>query len=207
MRTSTVALALLLSLTGGSAGPEPPDCVTDALTGESDTTPAAAAPRIEPAIGTVDTVVRIEGEGFPVGESVMLIAIYAENGCVIQGLGDQLLGATRVDPDGVYRMERPWPERFTPLLGRGSFPPTSLPDGSYYIAALPCARPDECSLTEASAPGGPFVQSRSAGTVGDEEPLDGRDRSEGVPVGGVAGAGAGAFVILAGVMLLRRLTR
>lgn len=199
MRLSTLILAGLLAVVGGEASAVP-DCVTAALSGEAGRNATTAAPSITPATGGPGTPVRVEGRGLPIGSDVMIAAVYGDRGCTIVGLGDQLLGVTRVDPDGTYRMERPWPATFTPLSGRGSFDPTPLPDGRYYVIALPCSRPTECSLVDASEAGGPFTQGRRTGNESD-------GATTGLPVGSAAGAGLGAAIILAGVLFLRRLVR
>lgn len=176
-----VALAVA-SLTAAACTPvtaaAPPACVHRMLASErADPSSSWPPPRVVPAAGRAQDEIVVEGSGAPPGASVTLVALYAENGCVIAGSGDQLLGTTRAEADGSYALRRRWPAAFEPLLGRGGFQPTPLPPGRYFLVAVPCSMPRACSLSAASSPGGPFLL---------------RARS---PSGGIVTSGAAAGVI------------
>jgi hypothetical protein len=179
------ALAITL-LTAASPASLPP-CIEKLVAGESGVRPQISAPLISPNRGPVGTSITIRGSGFPPGARLVLAAVYGEHGCSIQGLGDQFLGSARADGRGVYVLTVPWPATFDPVLGRNEAQPTPLPDGRYYLFALPCTERAACSFQTGTKPGGPFILGATHG-------------ARAAPIAGLAAAGV---VLVAGLVRLR----
>jgi hypothetical protein len=134
----------------------PPQCIDRLIAGESGARATVAAPNIAPERGVAGTRVTMRGTGFRPHLSLTIAAVFAENGCVIEGLGDQYLGSTRSDDRGAYSISFRWPARFDPVLGRNKIEPRALPNGRYYLFAMPCTARAACSFTAGTLPGGPF---------------------------------------------------
>jgi hypothetical protein len=151
-------IALLVAAGAGvSMSASPPRCVGEATSSESGISPHVASPNVSPGRGRAGTTVSIRGYGFAPGTVLTIVGLYAENRCVIQGLGDQYLGSTRADARGGYALSARWPATFDPVLGRNTIVEQTLPRGRYFVFALPCAQRATCSLTAGTMPGGPFV--------------------------------------------------
>jgi hypothetical protein len=142
-----------------------PECVHRLVLEGSEGTPRPTvilpAPSITPDSGTSGTIVTVKGTGFPTNISVVVIALYGDNNCSISGLGDEFLGRTDTTAAGDFKTHLAWPSSFSPYLGRGagSGGPPTLPEGPYYIVALPCDPQCGHLFYEGSAPGGPFTLS------------------------------------------------
>lgn len=144
----------------------PPRCVGDLINSESGASPRIAAPSVDPARGSVGSTVRIRGAGFQPNARLTIAAVFAERGCVIEGLGDQFLGSTVADGRGAYSVSIRWPAAFHPVLGRNKTDPKALPHGRYYVFALPCEMRAACSFTAGTQPGGPFVLGEARASPG-----------------------------------------
>jgi hypothetical protein len=159
---AAILVLTIASLTAASP-PSPPPCVQSLIAGESGARAHIPAPAIAPARGRPGTAVTITGSGFPPGSRVIIAGVYAERGCSIEGLGDQFLGSVGVNGRGAYSLTAAWPALFDPVLGRNQSATKPLPDGRYYLFALPCSERATCSFTTGTLPGGPFVLGPSRG--------------------------------------------
>jgi hypothetical protein len=146
----------------GNTAPTVPPCVGTLTRTESGARAHVAAPHVTPTSGRAGTLIRIRGAGFEPGTRLIVAAVFAENGCSIEGLGDQYLGTARADGRGAYTIRVPWPHRFDPVLGRNGAPGKALPAGRYYVFAMPCSMRTACSFASGSEPGGPFRYRTSA---------------------------------------------
>ena len=156
MTTAFTAFVLAAAL-GAAPVATTPRCIADLTASESGARPHVAAPEVLPSHGGARARIRIAGRGFAAGTHLIIVAVYAEHGCRIDGLGDQYLGATDADARGAYSVVVRWPQKFDPVLGRERATPRSLPRGRYYVFALPCNIRPACSFTAGMQPGGPFV--------------------------------------------------
>ena len=181
-----IVVMTIASLTAASPSSSPP-CIRNLIAGESGARAHVLAPAVTPSRGRTGTAVTIKGGGFVPGARVIIAGVYAEHGCSIEGLGDQFLGSVGVDGRGSYSLTVPWPAIFDPVLGRNRTTDTRLPDGRYYLFALPCSQRATCSFTAGTLPGGPFLLGSPRGS----------------PAGPIAGAVAGAFVVVLGLVGLR----
>ena len=111
----------------------PPRCIEDLIRSESGARAEAPAPSVEPTRGHVGTSMRIRGAGAEPGARLTIAAVYAEKGCVIEGLGDQYLVSTVADATGAYSVRVRWPSMFDPVLGRNKSAAIALPRGRYYV--------------------------------------------------------------------------
>src|SRR5207245_7714735 len=107
--------------------------------------------------GATGTLVEVRGVAFEPGAHLTIAAVYGDDDCSIEGLGDQYLGSARADGRGRYSLSIRWPASFDPVLGRNAVGTRALPHGRYYLFALPCAARAACSFTSGTQPGGPFV--------------------------------------------------
>jgi hypothetical protein len=155
--TTALAAFVLAAALGAFPATAPPRCIADLTAGESGAHPRVAAPAVMPSHGDVGARVGIAGTGFAPGTHLIMAAVYGEDGCRIDGLGDQYLGATLADARGAYSAAVSWPRISDPVLGRERTTPRPLPHGRYYVFALPCDIRPACSFTEGTQPGGPFV--------------------------------------------------
>lgn len=187
MQLSSLILTAAVTL---FAPASPPRCIDDLIRSESGAHATIAAPFVEPSSGAVGSSMRIRGDGFTPDARLTIAAVFAENGCVIEGLGDQYLASTVADGRGAYSVSIRWPAAFDPVLGRNKTDPRALPHGRYYIFALPCEMRAACSFTAGTQPGGPFV-------------LDDEARASPAPFI----ASAAAIALILGVLLVRRKTR
>jgi hypothetical protein len=162
--SATIA-ALVAAMLTALVSPVPaiPSCVRTVQSSESHSGRTIPAPVVSPKSGRRGTVVSISGAGFGPGARITVAALYGEDGCTLQGLGDQFLGTARADASGGYRLSVRWPSRFVPVLGRERVKPMSLPPGRYFVIAMACAARAACSFPAGSKPGGPFVLSASQG--------------------------------------------
>jgi hypothetical protein len=188
MYLTSILMAAAMTLFAPAA---PPRCIDDLIRSESGARAHVSAPTVDPARGEVGSSMRIRGAGFTAGARLTIAAVFAERGCVIQGLGDQYLGSTVADGRGAYAVSIRWPATFDPVLGRNKTEKTALPRGRYYVFALPCEARAACSFTAGTQPGGPFV-------LGDA-------RASPAPV--IAGMGAAAVVLILGILVVRRRAR
>jgi len=186
LRLTALVLAATTSMFVHSS---PPRCIDRLISSESGVRATVAAPNLVPARGPAGTRVTIRGDGFRPHSSLTIAAVFAENGCVIEGLGDQYLGSTGTDDRGSYSISFLWPARFDPVLGRNRTEPRALPAGRYYVFAMPCTARAACSFTAGTRPGGPFTL--------------GAARASPAPVI----AGAAAVVLILGVLVVRRRAR
>jgi len=159
-----ISLVTLMTASQLAFSPSPPPrCIESLLAGESGARADMSAPEIAPSRGRVGTAVTIKGGGFPPGAHIVIAAVYAERECSIEGLGDQFLGSTRADGRGTYTLMMAWPATFDPVLGRNQTATKRLPQGRYYLFALPCSERAACSFASGTRPGGPFVLGSSPG--------------------------------------------
>lgn len=179
--------ALAVALLTAASPASPPPCIERLVAAESGARPHLSGPMVSPNRGSVGTSVTIRGGGFPPGARVILAAVYAEHGCSIQGLGDQFMGSARADGRGVYALTITWPATFDPVLGRNETPSTPLPNGRYYLFALPCSERAACSFQTGTRPGGPFVLGAT----------------HGARAASIAGFVAAGVVLVAGLVRLR----
>jgi hypothetical protein len=180
-------LVLTIASLNGASSSSPPPCIQSLIAGEAGTRAHIPAPTVAPTRGHAGTAVVIKGGGFRAGARVTIAGVYAEHGCSILGLGDQFLGAARADGRGMYSVSVPWPVEFDPVLGRNEIAAKKLPDGRYYVFALPCSERPACSFTQGTLPGGPFVLGSSSGSR----------------AGPIAGFAAAAFVLVLGLVGFR----
>lgn len=188
MRLTTVITAGAITL---FASTSPPRCIGDLTSGESGATAHLPAPAVTPDRGAPGTRVTIRGDGFRPGAGVTIAAVFAENDCVIEGLGDEFLSPTVADGRGAYSVTIRWPSLFDPVLGRNKTDARALPRGRYYVFALPCAARASCSFTDGTRPGGPFLLGEARAS----------------PLGWIAPTLALAGALLSGILLIRRRTR
>ena len=185
MKLTSIIMAATVTL---FAPASPPRCIGDLTTSESGARASFAAPTVHPDHGPTGSSVSIRGGGFRPATHLTAAAVYAENGCAIEGLGDQYLGSTIVDGRGRYDITIRWPETFDPVLGRNKAETKTLPRGRYFVFALPCETRAACSFTAGTQPGGPFV-------LGD---------ARGSPAPLIASAAAIALIL--GIVVIRRRT-
>ena len=186
MQLTAVVVVAMVTL---FAPASPPRCIGDLITSESGASPHIAAPSVDPSRAAIGSTVRIHGVGFRPGARLTMAAVFAEKGCVIQGLGDQYLGSTVADARGAYSVSIRWPGTFDPVLGRNKTETKALPHGRYYVFALPCVARAACSFTAGTQPGGPFIL--------------GAARASPAPV--IASAAAVALIL--GLLVVRRRAR
>jgi hypothetical protein len=182
-----VLVVVMITSLGARSPSNAPQCIQDLIAGESGARAHLPAPRVTPTRGHVGTAVRIKGGGFPPGARVIIAGVYAERGCSILGLGDQFLGAARADGRGMYAVSIRWPDRFDPVLGRNGIKRRTLPEGRYYVFALPCSERAACSFNEGTLPAGPFLLGSNRGAR----------------AGPIAGAVAGVVVLVLGLLGFR----
>lgn len=209
MTSVTLALiAPLALLLASPPGQTTPSCVDAFIRGEEAVEPALPAPTISPATGSAGTPVTITGGGLTPGANVTVIGLYGEGDCGIRGLGDQRLGITRADDEGRFELAVPWPALFEPLLGREDVGRVELPDGRYYIIAFKCSDAGSCATAAASAAGGPFVlEDAAAPDLPRVDPTPAASGDDTARSRGPAVIIAGASVLVAGSLLLRRMVR
>jgi hypothetical protein len=195
MKLTSLIMAVTVTL---FAPASPPRCIGDLTTAESGARASFPAPTVHPDHGPTGTSVSIRGGAFPPATRLTVAAVYAENDCAIEGLGDQYLGSTIVDGRGRYAITIPWPATFDPVLGRNKAETKALPRGRYYVFALPCETRAACSFTAGTEPGGPFV-------LGAARAFPEAVIARGSPAPLIASAAA--IVLILGVVVIRRRAR
>src|SRR5579864_1373858 len=186
MQLMSIVVAAAVTL---FAPASPPRCIDDLIRSESGARAQVMAPSVDPSQGRVGSSIRIRGAGFKPDTRLTIAAVFGEQGCVIEGLGDQYLGSTVADDNGAYALSIRWPATFDPVLGRNRTVTRSLPRGRYYVFALPCEARAACSFTAGTQPGGPFV-------LGD---------ARASPAPAIAGAAVVALIL--GALVVRRRAR